>query len=72
MKSDYGAFEQPIWTEEDYLQAELERIRFQTEHPEEYAAQQEKKKKAEETAQRRIEAAKSCHQIILTAGNCTK
>ena len=59
MKTDYGAFGQPIWTEADYLQAELERIRFQTEHPEEYATQQEKKRKAEEAAQRRIEAAKN-------------
>lgn len=54
-----GPFGQPIWTEEDYLQVETERLRFQIEHPEEYKRQQEELEKASEDIRKRIEAAKN-------------
>lgn len=55
----YGPFGQPIWTEEDYLQAEMERLRFRIEQPEEYKKRQEELEKASEEIKKRIEAAKN-------------
>lgn len=58
----YGPFGQPMWTKEDYAEAEMEKMKFQLEHPEEYRKQQEERAKAREEAKKRIEAAKNLPQ----------
>ena len=56
---ELGPFGQPCFTETDYLQAEIEILHFQIEHPEEYKRQKELKEKAQQELLMRMEAAKN-------------